>query len=103
MRRLLAALLVAMALTVGLAASVAAHTLVVTNPRTGDEQTSQGIGGGTVPADADPMFGPNNVPPAHGKGLVNACEATENNAVVAMPAPAPPSHTTTCEHGGAPE
>jgi hypothetical protein len=98
MKRLVGALLVAAALTT----SAAAHYLELTDPKTGEVTKVHWVGGGPVPADADPMLPPFNVPPSHAKGLVNACHATENSPVVSMPAPAAPGNVVTCEHGGSP-
>ena len=91
------ALAAAMALTFALSGgSVLAHNLEVTNPQTGEVVHEQWIGGPTVPADADPMFGPFNLPPSHGVGIPHACEGTAASPAVDIKAP---PYYTGCHHG----
>ena len=95
MKRLFFAMMVGLMLTLVFSATAGAHDLVVTNPQTGDGVNEVWVGGFPVPADAPPMFGPFNLPPSHGKGMVNACHATADNATVTFLAPPHGS----CEHG----
>lgn len=95
MRRTVA-LLSAAAMLMALAVPVSAHNLEVTNPQTGEVVNEQWIGGHTVPADAEPMFGPFNLPPSHGTGIVQACQGTAKSPAVDLKAP---PYFTGCEHG----
>ncbi len=95
MRRTIAAL-VGAALFLAVAGPAAAHNLEVTNPQSGEVVNEQWIGGLTVPADADPMFGPFNLPPSHGTGLVQACTGTAASPAATITAP---PYYTGCQHG----
>lgn len=99
---LVAATLTALAVMAGPAA---AHHLIV-NPVGGDKAIDKWIGGPptfVLPDQAQgeglfpgPPFAPENKQPAaHGAGLINACEATLSNPVVAILGPGP----TPCIHG----
>lgn len=89
------ALLLALTLTVVMVAGVGAHNLKVTNPETGEVVNEVWAGGFTVPADAEPMFGPFNLPPSHDKGLPKSCQGTASSPAVQFIAPPYGS----CEHG----
>jgi hypothetical protein len=88
---------VAVALTFALSGgSALAHNLEVTNPQTGEVVHEQWIGGPTVPANADPMFGPFNLPPSHRTGVVHACQGTAASPAVNIKAP---PYYSGCHHG----
>jgi hypothetical protein len=78
-----------------MASTAAAHNLKITNPQNGEVVTEQWAGGFTVPAEADPMFGPYNLPPSHDRGLVKACHGTGSSPAATFVAPPYGS----CEHG----
>jgi hypothetical protein len=83
----------------GTAGPAAAHNLEIRNPKTGEVRNEVWVGGWTVPEPAQaagPMFGPFSLPPSHGTGLVEACEATEDNGVVVFFAP---PFGIDCHHG----
>jgi hypothetical protein len=99
MRRTAVAMMSVAALLVVLAAPALAHNLEVRNPNTGDLVKEVWIGGFILPApaqEAPPMFGPFNLPPSHGRGLVAACHGTANSPGVAILAP---PFFTGCVHG----
>ena len=95
MRRTIA-VLVGTALVLAGTGPAAAHNLQVTHPQTGQVVNQQWIGGHTVPADAAPMFGPFNLPPSHGTGLVTACAGTAASPAASITAP---PFFTGCQHG----
>lgn len=95
---------VAVVVALGLmTAPAAAHVLVVSPPGN-DKVMEKWVGGPILPEQAQgnglfpaPPFLPGLKQPAgHGKGLVNACEATDNNSVVLIFGPPTPAG---CPHG----
>lgn len=94
--KLTIAVLICVALSLAVTGPAAAHNLEVTNPQTGEVVNEQWIGGFTVPADAEPMFGPFNLPPSHDVGIPHACAGTASSPAVSIAAP---PFFTGCRHG----
>lgn len=100
-KRTMAVVISAAALTVALAAPVAAHNLTV-EPRGNAEVKHGWVGGGALPGQGHglipggPPFAPIIQSPAHALGLNTACHATEGNpSAVDIRGPGGPG----CPHG----